>query len=600
MSGDFPPFQAWLALTKPTTGMTAMAVVCLLQYLYFVWRQHQTRKLAESFRQQTEGLHGELRQLNGELKHLHRERNLQRIENQLLREVLSQTECAKAIQALLRRFVPNPDDAFALFLPYDSSVDSAAQSRGLSPESFAALSGDVALLSELTLRPVIHWELPTPARCPFFNHLTAADRRKVRELFAFAVADEEGVLAALITTTLLPVAAPRQEQIELTRRLMQSIAPGLRSNLNLELQASQLRSTREMLELRSIADAKYDQPFGMLEQFLTRLLQILEADRAALYLSKRESGGRLKAIVQCGLSLQAGVAESWQDHEERLAVTALQSRHVSTFDRQQLSCLGIQTLIGTAALTPILHNNLAIGVICVTRRTEIAWTTAQRQLLGWSGETISQALRRVMSFAVVERQARLDGLTGLANRRTFDAQLNNELEGAGSGVQAECSLLLLDLDRFKSVNDVYGHQAGDEVLRSTARLLREQASQVRNTDRLLLARYGGEELAVLLPGIGLNGARRIAENIRQAVESQPVVFNGLTIRVTVSIGVATWPIHAQSAETLVAAADAALYQAKSHGRNRVVCGADQLAEPPAEVTLPALPAHTPVLEGLPA
>lgn len=570
MSGEIPPLLAWVKFTMPSTGMTAMALVCLVQYVYFVWRQHHARKVAEVLRQQTEGLHGELRQLNGELQQVSRERNLQRVENQLLREVLTQTDCAKAVQALLRRFVPNPDDAFALFLPYDVNIDSAAQSRGLSPESFAALSGDVVLLGDLTSRGMIHWDNPTPARCPLFNHLAPADRRKVRELYAFAVADDEGVLAVLVTTTLLPVATPRQEQVELTQRLIRSIAPGLRSNLNLEIQASQLRCTREMLELRSIADAKYDQPIHMLEQFLTRLGQVLEVDRAALFLTKRENGGQLKPIVRCGIALQAGVAESWQSHEEHLAQSALQSKQVTTFDRNQLECLGIETLIGSAALTPILHNNVPIGVICLTRRTASPWSTSQKQLLGWSGETIGQALRRVMSFAAVERQARLDGLTGLANRRTFDAQLNHEVAGASSGVQAECSLLLIDIDRFKSVNDVYGHQAGDEVLRATARLLRDQAANIRVTDRALLARYGGEELAVLLPGVGLNGARRIAESIRQAVENQVVSYNGMTLCITVSIGVATWPIHAKSADALVSAADAALYQAKAQGRNRVV------------------------------
>jgi diguanylate cyclase (GGDEF)-like protein len=198
--------------------------------------------------------------------------------------------------------------------------------------------------------------------------------------------------------------------------------------------------------------------------------------------------------------------------------------------------------------------------------------------LHWSGETVSQAIQRVMSFAVIERQARLDGLTGLANRRTFDAQLRHEISGVKNGVQSECSLLLLDLDRFKSINDEYGHQAGDEVLRSVSRLLRDQAAQIRSSDRVLLARYGGEELAVLLPGVGVHGARRIAEDIRRAVGELSIDFAGTEIRVTVSVGVATWPLHAQTVEALVAAADGALYQAKAQGRNRVICPGDAYVE----------------------
>jgi diguanylate cyclase (GGDEF)-like protein len=545
-----------------------------VQYIYFVAHKKRAHRLAAKLRSQADNLSGEVSQLNGEMQVLSRDRNLQRIENQLLREVLTQTECAKAVQALLRRFVPNPDDAFAVFLPCDPNGEAAAQCRGLSPDSFASLKCSAMLLNELSNKSVLIWDNPTPARCPIFGQLAPADRRKARQLFAFAVADDEGVLSVLFSTTLLPIAAPRQEQIDLTRRLMDSIAPSLRWNLNLEIQASQLRSTREMLELRSIADAKYDQPFGMLEQFLTRLGQMLDAERAALYLLTREGGGALKPIVRTGIQLQAGVAESWHAHEDRLAQDGAQNEQVSAFDATQLKCLGIGTLVGAAATAPILHNGNPIGVVCVTRRSVTAWSTIQRQLLGWSGETISQAIQRVMSFAVIERQARQDGLTGLANRRTFDAQLRNEIAGIKHGVQAECSLLLLDIDRFKSVNDIYGHQAGDEVLRNTSRALRDQASQIRSNDRVLLARYGGEELAVLLPGVGINGAKRIAEDIRLVIEENVTTFNGTPIRATVSIGVATWPLHAQTVESLVAAADGALYQAKSLGRNRVVCPTD--------------------------
>jgi len=582
MSGLLGPLQNLTQTTIQSGGLVAMAAVCLVQYLYFVIRQNRARKLAEELRHQADGLNSEVMQLNGEVQTLSRERNLQRIENQLLREVLTQTECSKAVQALLRRFVPNPDDSFAVFMPCDSNGSAAAQCRGLSPDSFAALQCSPALLNELAVHGALIWDAPTPARCPLFAQLAPADRKKARQLFVFAVADDEGLLAVLISTSLLPIAAPRQEQLDLTKRLMDSIAPSLRSNLNLEIQASQLRSTREMLELRSIADAKYDQPFGMLEQFLTRLGQMLDADRTALYLLTREGGGMLKPIVRCGAPLQPGVAESWQAHEDRLAQDGSQNEHMTAYDQAQLKCLGIDTLIGAAATASILHNGNPIGVVCITRKSQAAWSTIQRQLLTWSGETISQAIQRVMSFAVIERQARQDGLTGLANRRTFDAQLRHEISGIKHGVQVECSLLLLDLDRFKSINDVYGHQAGDEVLRQTSRLLRDQAAQIRASDRILLARYGGEEMAVLMPGIGIGGAKRIAEDIRRAIEDHVTVFNGTAIRATASIGVATWPLHAQTVETLVSAADGALYQAKALGRNRVICPTDHFRHSEAD------------------
>src|SRR5262249_6072157 len=158
----------------------------------------------DELRSQASGLNGEVQQLSGEMQALSRERTLQKIENQLLREVLTQTECSKAVQALLRRFVPNPDDAFAVFLPCDPHGSAAAQCRGVTPDSFAALQCSPALLNELQVHGALIWDSPTPARCPLFAQLASVDRKKARQLFVFSIADDEGLLAVLISTTLLP------------------------------------------------------------------------------------------------------------------------------------------------------------------------------------------------------------------------------------------------------------------------------------------------------------------------------------------------------------------------------------------------------------
>ena len=119
------------------------------------------------------------------------------------------------------------------------------------------------------------------------------------------------------------------------------------------------------------------------------------------------------------------------------------------------------------------------------------------------------------------------------------------------------------------INDHHGHQAGDEVLRVIARSLREQVGRMRMGERSLLARYGGEELAILLPGVGTAGALRVAEELRAAIECLAIVFGDKRLAVTVSIGVASCPLHGMGSTELVEAADVALYRAKSEGRNRV-------------------------------
>ena len=158
-----------------------------------------------------------------------------------------------------------------------------------------------------------------------------------------------------------------------------------------------------------------------------------------------------------------------------------------------------------------------------------------------------------------------DGLTGLYNHRTFYKLLEDELARA-QRFNRPLSLLLFDIDHFKRVNDTHGHLAGDAVLRDLGELLRRHA---RAIDRV--CRYGGEEVTVILPESDLEAAVRFAERLRAAVEAQPFdVDAGAPLHMTVSIGVASWPAQAASAQTLVAAADAAMYAAKQSGRNRVV------------------------------
>ncbi len=168
------------------------------------------------------------------------------------------------------------------------------------------------------------------------------------------------------------------------------------------------------------------------------------------------------------------------------------------------------------------------------------------------------------SQAALHELATHDGLTGLDNRREFERVLGAELERARRYGQP-LVLLMLDLDHFKAFNDTYGHQAGDEALRTVGRLMRQTA---RATDHA--ARYGGEELALILPQTPFDSALPLAERLRNAIAHQPFpVKDGQRAHITVSIGIAAFPEDAQFAEELVAAADRALYAAKAGGRNRV-------------------------------
>jgi diguanylate cyclase (GGDEF)-like protein len=173
------------------------------------------------------------------------------------------------------------------------------------------------------------------------------------------------------------------------------------------------------------------------------------------------------------------------------------------------------------------------------------------------------AIDNARMHRLITKQAATDGLTGLANHREFQDQLRREIE-RGQRFGLPVALILLDLDDFKSINDRFGHLAGDSVLRGVGTTLRQLIREIDTA-----ARYGGEEYAVILPGTSVEGAARLAERIRVAVGERPIVAGERSIGVTASFGVAAMPEDGTTQVELIAAADSALYRAKNGGKNRV-------------------------------
>lgn len=179
-------------------------------------------------------------------------------------------------------------------------------------------------------------------------------------------------------------------------------------------------------------------------------------------------------------------------------------------------------------------------------------------MLGQFAAHGSLALHNARLLAQIQKMADTDPLTGLANRRVFEATLRRELSRAARA-DDQVSLLMFDIDRFKDLNDAHGHQAGDEVLAGVARAL---AGACRDFDTV--ARYGGEEFAVIAPACPPDEAAQLGERLRAAIAAVAA-----PAKISASAGVATFPLNAADATALVAAADEALYRSKQTGRDRL-------------------------------
>lgn len=209
---------------------------------------------------------------------------------------------------------------------------------------------------------------------------------------------------------------------------------------------------------------------------------------------------------------------------------------------------------------PLRAGGRVVGVLALFDRRDGNFSSLDVEAIWTFAGQASIAVDNVLLHQEAERLSVTDGMTGLSNYRAFQRQLAREVERA-QRFSRPLGLLLLDLDHFKSVNDTHGHQVGDAVLIELAR--RVQA-QVRDVD--LVARYGGEELVIVLPETDSDGAGLLAQRVCDAVRAVPFDV-GVQVAVTVSIGAAALPEHAGTASDLLRAADEAMYAAKAAGRN---------------------------------
>jgi diguanylate cyclase (GGDEF)-like protein len=314
-----------------------------------------------------------------------------------------------------------------------------------------------------------------------------------------------------------------------------------------------LRSARNLVNLDGAAVV-------MADDLQTRYV-IEECHGWAAEFAKREVGLSEKTWAAWVLRSAEDpyLLDNVSDHQDRMPILVLDEGSSRT-----------ESLLAV----PLKARNRTMGALILTG-SRGSFDAASHRVLGILANQAAATLSLIKDR---ERQTELavrDGLTNLYNRRAFNDLLVQAVarEDRQNG---RLSLILLDLDHFKKLNDTYGHPAGDEALRATARVLTEH---LRKGDQA--ARYGGEEFVVILPGTDQEGALHLAEKLRSALEKHRLVYEGARIAISASFGAAIWPGDGKEPEALLGAADRALYASKQAGRNRVTPASSVPAAPPA-------------------
>jgi diguanylate cyclase (GGDEF)-like protein len=206
-----------------------------------------------------------------------------------------------------------------------------------------------------------------------------------------------------------------------------------------------------------------------------------------------------------------------------------------------------------------------LGLLYREAAAALRFSAGANQLATMLAEQVSLAIANLELREQLRKQAIRDPLTGLYNRRFLEDALTRETARSARDGRP-LALALVDIDYFKKINDTHGHEAGDAVLRGLGKILGET---IRKTD--IVGRFGGEEFLLLLPGAGVDVAEQRLHELLDAVRTMNVALpTGTLDGITASIGLAVMPLHVAKGDALVAAADAALYQAKGQGRNRLV------------------------------
>ncbi len=275
--------------------------------------------------------------------------------------------------------------------------------------------------------------------------------------------------------------------------------------------------------------------------------------------NRNNSENRLEAVTP--VAEGSTLAATLQDAEPRSCLAIRLGRPYVRGDSTErlLECKICGQMAGSGACQPLVVGGEGMGAVLVQSPAPL--DEIDRRRLRDSVVQAAPMLSNLRNLRLAQRRAATDALTGLPNHRSVRDTLNRMVAQTNRTLDP-LSAIVLDLDHFKDINDVYGHPKGDETLAAVGAVLREA---VRGSD--FVGRSGGEEFLILLPDTGPEGAQKAAEKLRHSIEA--ISVRGIDREITGSLGIASVPVHASDADGLLRIADRALYVAKARGRNRV-------------------------------
>ncbi|HET7276229.1 MAG TPA: sensor domain-containing diguanylate cyclase [Longimicrobiaceae bacterium] len=392
------------------------------------------------------------------------------------------------------------------------------------------------------------------------------------EMLLVPLGDETGRLLALAYLDAVPEAAEPAALVG---------ARHISDLLRLLESESHASGTEE--RLRALMDAATALPAELeIDRFAARMCEIVQRGTSAegsLMLIWHADRGGGEVVHLSGDSLSGIVHRQWiADGDSK---TALAAKHLTPLhwadlqaesDSAPLLARGERwrTAPRSASAVPLISGDKSLGVILTWHSEPRFFSDSEREFLELLTSLAALPLQNATQYEELDRRASTDALTRLPNRGAFEARFAS-LTHHFDRYSRPFAVLILDIDRFKGFNDTFGHAVGDRVLSHVGEILR---STVREAD--FPARYGGEEFVILLPETAEREAFGAAERIRKAIADHPLILNGNSLHITVSLGVAACPRPCAAPGGLIEAADAALYRSKDAGRNQVTLATESV------------------------